>query len=81
MNVPTPATRSRLAAVAATVLAAAGLAMLTSTAEGQATPSPATAQTRVHWSNGQALAAPSHLGRGAGVRGYLAGHGVGRGRR
>jgi extracellular elastinolytic metalloproteinase len=78
MNVPTPARRRRLAALAAAMLTAAGLIALTPNAEGQSRPVPAAAQTRVHWSNGQALAAPSSHGRAAAVRSYLAGHGVGR---
>jgi extracellular elastinolytic metalloproteinase len=77
MHLPTPA-RCRLAALAAAVLTAAGLVTITTTAEGQSRPAPATAQTRVHWSNGQALAARSSQGRGAAVRTYLATHGVGR---
>jgi len=78
MHVPIPARRRRLAALAAAMLTAAGLIALTPTAEGQSRPAPATAQTRVHWSNGNALAARSSGGPAAAVRTYLAGHGVGR---
>jgi len=62
--------RSRLAGLAAAILATTVLAALTPTAEGQAAPRPVDAKVRVHWADGKALGRAG-LAPGQAVRQYL----------
>jgi len=73
-----PSTRRRLAALSVAALAMAGITTVTPSATGQGNPHAITAPTRVHWSQGKALGAASDKGADAAVRGYLAGHGLGK---
>lgn len=63
-------TRSRLAGLAAAVLAATVLVAVTPTAEGQSAPRPVDARHRVHWADGKALGRAG-LPPGRAVRQYL----------
>ena len=70
--------RRPAAALAVAALTLAGLTAVTSTASGQGSPHAIDAATRVHWAKGKALGTTSSDGAAAAVRGYLAGHGLGK---
>ena len=74
----TSTSQRRAAALAIAALTAAGLTAISPTASGQPRPHAVSAHTRIHWANGKALGAASTRGPVAAVRGYLAGHGLGK---